>query len=139
MSVMIRINTNLPTGQLRLFGGLLAVLLALVGWLVLDRTGSVAAAVLLWCCATGAASAAGLAPGRLRPVYIGLSYAMLPVGILVSFLTLALIFFFLLTSTALILKLCGRDALTRKFDPDSHSYWRRRQIKKGKERYLRQY
>ena len=136
---MIRINTNLPKGQLRLFGGLLAVSLTLVGWLVLNKTGSVAAAVLLWCCAAGAIGAAGFVPGALRPVYIGLSYAMLPLGILVSFLTLALIFCFLLTPMALILKLCGRDAMTRKFEPNSHSYWRRRQIKKGTERYLRQY
>lgn len=136
---MIRINTNLPTGQLRLFGGLLTAVLALVGWLLLDKTGSVAAAGLLWCCAAGAAAAAGFVPGALRPVYIGLSYAVLPVGILVSFLILALIFCFLLTPMALILKLCGRDAMARKFEPDSPSYWCRRQIKKGKERYLRQY
>ena len=84
---MIRINTNLPKGQLRLFGGLLAVSLTLVGWLVLNKTGSVVAAVLLWCCASGAIGATGLVPGALRPVYIGLSYAMLPLGILVSFLT----------------------------------------------------
>jgi Saxitoxin biosynthesis operon protein SxtJ len=137
--VMIRINTNLPTGQLRLFGGLLAVLLALVGWLVLDRTGPVAAVVLLWCCAALSAGVAGFTPGRLRPVYIGLSYLMLPVGILISFLILALIFFFLLTPTALILKLCGRDALTRKFEPDKHSYWRRRHFKKDMKRYFQQY
>ena len=136
---MIKINTNLPKGQLRLFGGLLAVSLTLVGWLVLNKTGSVAAAVLLWCCAAGAIGATGFGPGALRPVYIGLSYAMLPLGILVSFLTLALIFGFLLTPLALILKLCRRDALTRKFEPDSPSYWRRRKIKKGTERYLRQY
>jgi hypothetical protein len=139
MSVMIRINTNLPTGQLRLFGGLLTALLTLVGWLLLNKTGSVAAAVLLGCCAAGAAGAAGFVPGALRPVYIGLSYALLPVGILVSFLTLVLIYYFLLTPMALILKLCGRDAMARKFEPDNPSYWRRRQIKKSKERYLRQY
>jgi hypothetical protein len=136
---MIRINTNLPTGQLRLFGGLLTVLLILVGWLLLNKTGSVAGAVLLLCCAAGAAGAAGLVPGALRPVYIGLSYAILPVGILISFLTLALIFCFLLTPMALILKLCGRDAMARKFEPDRPSYWHRRQIKKDTERYLRQY
>jgi hypothetical protein len=139
MDVMIRINTNLPTGQLRLFGGLLTIFLIIGGWLLLNKTGSVATAVLLWCCAAGALITAWLAPGALRPVYIGISYVTLPVGILVSFLILASIFFFLLTPVALILKLFGRDALTRKFEPDRPSYWRRRQSKKGSESYLRQY
>lgn len=122
-----------------MFGGLLCVLLILAGWLLLNKAGSVSLAVLLWCCAAGAACAAGLIPGALRPVYIGLSYALLPVGILVSFLTLALIFYFLLTPMALVLKLCGRDTMARKFEPDKGSYWRRRQVRQDRKQYLRQY
>ena len=58
-----------------------------------------------------------------RVIYLGFILATLPIGLLVSFLLLAIFYFGILTPLALMFRLIGRDTLHRKFDPDVESYW----------------
>jgi len=41
----------------------------------------------------------------------------------ISPVVIGLIFFFVITPYALVMRLAGRDALLRKFDPSAASYW----------------
>ena len=58
-----------------------------------------------------------------RVIYLGLILVTLPIGLLVSFVLLAVFYFGILTPLALIFRLIGRDALHRTLDPDTDSYW----------------
>ena len=58
-----------------------------------------------------------------RVIYLGFILATLPIGLLVSFLLLAIFYFGILTPLALMFRLIGRDTLHRKFDRDAESYW----------------
>lgn len=64
-----------------------------------------------------------LRPGANRPLYLLLSVGLHPVGILVSLLMLALLFYGVLTPVSLVFRLMGRDALRRRRDPGARSYW----------------
>ena len=115
-----------PLPSERSFGLLMsgvATLLAL--WLAWHNhaQGAVAAAV-----AAGLlAAVTALAPGWLR----GANRLWFKLGLLlhriVNPLVLGLMFFGLLTPIAWVMRLAGRDALTRRFDAQKSSYWVDRQ------------
>jgi hypothetical protein len=74
-----------------------------------------------------------------RAIYLGLVLATLPIGLLISFLLLAIFFFGILTPLAVIFRLIGRDSLQRKFDPDTDSYWTTHQQPDNLDRYYNQF
>lgn len=139
---MIRINRNLSARQLRTFGllwllffGFFAYRLWHTGW---QTTGSALAAAAL------------LVPligwwwlPLLRRAYLGLSYAVYPIGWLVSHLLLAIVYYGVLTPTGLGLRLLGKDLLQRRLDPQTKSntasYWIERPPPPRPERYFRQF
>jgi len=74
-----------------------------------------------------------------RAIYLGLTLAALPIGLVVSFILMATFYFLLLTPLGLLFRLIGRDALCRKFDPGAKSYWLTHQLHNEPERYFRQF
>jgi hypothetical protein len=98
-----------------------------------------ALAAVLWVAAV-VGRVLGLArPEWLQPVYVGLMAATGPIGWLVSHLTLALLFYGVITPIGLALRLAGRDPLNRKFDPAATTYWEPYNPDRGAARYLRQF
>lgn len=95
--------------------------------------------MVLWCLAGAAALLTAAAPRGLRYPYLGLTYAALPIGLVVSTTVLLLIFYLLLTPLALVFKVIGRDALHRRIRPGQGSYWHVRRSTDEARRYLRQY
>lgn len=75
----------------------------------------------------------------LRLQYKFLSTVARPIGWTISHLILAIIYFLILTPTALILRLTGRDPLDRRFDPSRDSYWVPTRQTDTAEEYFRQY
>ena len=130
-----------PSGrQLRVFGvsGLAASIVAAI---VLRFVWQVA---VPWSLAVVGAGAAillcSLISVRLtRWLYVGLTAAVLPIGLVVSFLLLAAFYFLLLTPIALVFKLIGRDPLYRRIDRDAESYWAARREPDTVERYFHQF
>lgn len=104
--------------QLRRFGWLLAALLAFAAW----RSGGVLSpslfvtAVLLFALAT-------LQPTALRQPQRWLAALTWPVGWLVSQILLTIVFFGLIAPIALLFRLCRRDALQCRPDPNAATYW----------------
>jgi len=80
-----------------------------------------------------------LSPGTTRLIYLGLTLAALPIGLAVSFILLAALYFGILTPLAIIFRLIGRDALNRKFDSDVDSYWITHHQPDSLDRYFNQF
>jgi hypothetical protein len=134
---LIRINVNPSGRQLTVFATTWLVFFGLIGaenW----HHGRHASAAVLW-------ALAGLVPlvgifsrGALRFVFVGLSYATRPVGIAVSFVVLAVVYYLALTPIGLAMRLLRHDPLSRKFEPDAQSYWNPRTRTKPVESYFDQ-
>ena len=80
-----------------------------------------------------------ISPRLTRVIYLGLILATRPIGLLMSFLLLAIFYFGLLTPLALVFRLIGRDTLNRKFDPDTDSYWITHRKPDNLDRYYNQF
>ncbi len=74
-----------------------------------------------------------------RIIYVGLVAVTFPIGLVVSFTLLMAFYFLLLASVGLLFQLIGRDALGRKFDPTTESYWLQRKPPENPERYFHQF
>jgi hypothetical protein len=112
----------LPPSELRKFAWILAALILLFGAIVLpwrwdldSRPVSIGIAAIL-------AAWGGLAPATLRGVYSGWLTLGHALGWVNSRIILALLFFGIVTPTALILKLLGKDPMKRKLGTTAGSY-----------------
>ena len=117
---LVEMNWHPTDRQLRQFAAIGLVALPLLGWLW--STGVLGIGILA---VVGLAMAAlGLTyPQTLRPIFVGLSLVSLPIGWVVSELTLLVLFYGLFLPIGLLLRLLGRDPLDRKFDAQASSYW----------------
>lgn len=69
------------------------------------------------------AVASGLEKAVPRTVFQVLSLAAIPIGLVLSWTLLALIYYVMFTLVGLIFRLIGRDAMRRRLDPAAVSYW----------------
>ena len=101
-----------------LMGGVVAALFGLLFPWILQR------AVPLWPFLLGGVLAVwGLVAAQsLRPVYRGWMRFGLLLNRIVTPVVLGIVFFALITPMAKVMRLCGRDALSRRFDPRVESY-----------------
>ena len=135
---LIRLNTKPSPRDLRVFAALWLLFLGAAGAIAWHR-GHMPAAAAWWTIA-GAVSLPGLvAPRLVRVVYLAAAYATWPVGLVVSALLLAAIYFLVLTPAGLIMRLVGRDPLDRRFDPRRPSYWEARGPAPSPRSYFRQH
>ncbi len=79
------------------------------------------------------------APSALRPLFVFMSLAGYPIGLVVSYLAMGIIFYGIITPIAILFKIMGRDAMNRRFDPQASSYWVRRKPPVSLKRYFRQF
>lgn len=78
-------------------------------------------------------------PRSNRPLYVGLALLTLPVGYLVSYLTMGALFYLLITPLGLFFRIIGRDPLQRRFRGRADSYWIPLGPMPPRERYFRQF
>ncbi len=79
-----------------------------------------------------------VAPRLLRWVNVALTLLVLPIGIVLSYVLIAALFYLLFTPIALFFRLIGRDLMHRRFDPSTETYWTEREPTTDVKRYLRQ-
>jgi len=82
-----------------------------------------AAAVVLAAAAVVVPLAGAVVRPVLRWAFLGLSYVTYPIGLMMSYIVLALVYFVALTPIGWIMRLAGHDALGRRFDAGRASYW----------------
>jgi hypothetical protein len=136
------------TRKLRQFGATALVAFAILGLVLRARgalfgvpLGEAAAPLGLALVALGALSGlfALLWPRGNQPLWVALSVATFPLGWVLSYLVLALLFYGLLTPLGVVFRLLGRDPLERRFEPDRASYWKDLAEIDDDERYFRQF
>ncbi|MCG8403905.1 MAG: hypothetical protein MI923_01780 [Phycisphaerales bacterium] len=145
---LIQIDWNPPPKTLRQFGliglggfGLLAAL-AYFQWLLfayLPDSAAKPTAYAFIAVAMYSGFFAAVAPPALKPLYVLMTVITFPIGLVVSYLTMAVIFYGILTPVGLIFKLIGRDAMNRKFEPSATTYWVKRKPPANVKRYFRQF
>lgn len=141
----IRINWNPSDRQLRQFGliGLAAV--PVLGWvfsgspppatwvdepamlMIGGAIGGLVLGLLGW-----------LRPGSLKLIFIGMTLAAFPIGLVLSELIMLLIYITIFVPVALIFRCIGRDALHRQLDRGATTYWTLKKAPKDAESYFRQ-
>ena len=134
---------------LRRFGLVCLLATALLGgWIAwrhsllwLDFTDDTAwsIAIVSWSIAVGSGALALLAPHLLLPLYVGLTSATLPIGMLISNLILLLLYFALLLPVGLVFRALRRDPLRRSQRPRADSCWLVRSQPTSPRRYFQQY
>lgn len=136
---LLEIHRNPSRRELSWFGLLVLLFFGLVGGLVLWRSGSLTAAVTVW----SIGGLLALVYYAVRPLRLamfrGWMVAAYPIGFVISHLVLAMVFFLVITPIGLVMRLVGRDPMTRKFDRTAASYWVRRKTEAKAESYFRQF
>jgi len=78
-------------------------------------------------------------PPALKPVFLGMSLIAIPIGFVVSFVLLILIYFTIFTIVGLAFRLMGKDPLIKGPNADLKSYWIVRKGSPSPASYLRLY
>lgn len=136
---ILSINRNPSTRELKWFGLILFVFFVLVSSLLLWRTQSLSLALTIWILGTLLTLLYFAVQPLRRPLYNGWMSAVYPIGWSLSHLLLGAIFFLVLMPIGLIMRLCGRDPIQRRFDPEAQSYWVPRNPDSNIARYFRQF
>jgi len=135
---LIKINRHPSARQLCQFGLVSFVFLSSFGAVALWQ-GSPRTAFALWLAAVAVVTVGWLAPIRLRVLFLFLSYAALPIGIVVGYLSLAMVYFLVLTPIGVVLRWVGHDRMLRKRDASTTSHWSKRPESPDKNSYYRQF
>ena len=135
---IIRINRDPTRRELFVFGLVWFLFFGVVGAVVWSRGGAGP-----WVLGIGAAAVivplVGMVfPRFMRIVYLAMAYAAFPIGLVVSTLLLAVVYYLVLTPTGLLMRALGHDPMGRRFDRGAASYWVPRKGPPGAERYFRQ-
>src|SRR5215203_5557511 len=136
---MIRINTAPTRRELRQFAAIWCIVFIATA-VSLARRGTAAP----WVYSAG--TVAILVPllglawlPLLRSVFVGMQYAAFPIGWIVSRVLLISVFVLVFVPTGLLLRVFGRDPLTRRFDQTHTTYWRARPKVRPPSDYFRQF
>ncbi len=136
---MLKVNTNPSRKELAWFGVVMLAFFGIIGAIVWWKFEATLIAQIIW----GAAGALTLVYYAVPPVrqamYLGLMYAVHPIGWTISHILLGLIYYLVATPIGLIMRACGKDPMQRKLEPDAESYWIARETQPEAERYFRQF
>jgi ABC-type uncharacterized transport system permease subunit len=136
---LLDLNKYPTPRELKAFGVLFAVFFSLLGALFWWQAGWQTAALVVWKSAAFILVAYVLVPAVRKPIYLVWSYALYPIGYLITLVLMGVVYYLVITPTGLLMRLFGRDPLSRKFLPGAASYWIRRKEDASLDRYFRQY
>ena len=137
---LLEVNWQPSRKELRQFAGIwFPLACAVLSWFFYKGTQSWQAPAMLGGVGAVLAVIAFLVPAVALRIYVGWMVAAFPIGWLISHLLMGLIYYGLITPMGLVMRLCGRDAMGRRFDPGRDSYWIPHEMPKDKKRYFRQY
>ena len=142
------LNLNPSKRMLRQFGwaalvafGLLALYVNWKGGLFGFDFGKGArpVSIILAAIAILSAAFAAFAPQLNRPLYLFLAIVTFPIGFVLSYLIMGVIFYGLISPLGLLFRLIKRDALAIRGSDTEESFWVNRPEVRKKESYFRQY
>ncbi|MBI3837593.1 MAG: hypothetical protein HY288_06635 [Planctomycetia bacterium] len=137
---LIEINRDPTTREIRKFAVLwLPAFCLLIGAWFGYRLAAWPTAVGLVGCGVMSVVVGILRPRWMRIVFIAWMWAAFPIGWTVSHLLMGSIFYLVITPIGMIMRLTGRDPLSRKFDRSVETYWVPRPEEVEPSRYFRQF
>ena len=134
--------------KLKQFGLIALVAFGLLGGLVLWKGGlfgfdfggaTTPVAVTLFALGGVSAVFSAVAPSMNRFLFIGLIVVTYPIGIVLSFTIMGVLYFVVITAVALWFRITGRDRLRLKPEPDAETYWIERKTRPDPKRYFKQF
>ena len=78
-------------------------------------------------------------PQGNRWLYVGLSVVGYPLGLVLSYILLGVLFFAVFAPIGMLLRHLGRDPLQRGFEPGAPSYWSKPARRRDRASYFRQF
>jgi hypothetical protein len=135
---LIAIDHNPSPAKLRTFALALPLFFGIGGAIARWRWEQPAVAFAIWGAGATLVLLLLMMPRLRRPVYVAWMCAALPIGVVVSFFALALIYFLILTPVGLVRRMFG-DPLTRRFDRNAATYWSPARPRTDKNDYFRQF
>jgi hypothetical protein len=136
---MIRINHNPSRRYLAVFALLWLGVFCVLGGMSWWRSGACVTANMFWAIAVAIPVLGLIWPGALRLVYLAISYATYPIGLVVSYIILAIVYYLVLTPIGIVMRVTGYDPMHRNFDRSAKTYWIPRETEEGTERYFKQF
>ena len=138
---MLKIDFKPPVDQLCQFGTIALAGFTLIGVVATQQFGApeavgfgaLALAAFLGLCGAFEFTA------PIKPIYIGMMIIAFPIGMVVSMVSLSLIYYGMFTPVAMFFRITGRDPLHRKLDPAAESYWNVRETQRTPASYLKLY
>lgn len=135
---MIALQLKASAKQLRIFGAAALVVFGGLGWW-LHANGHPQWAIAFWVTAGFSGLAALAFPKANLPLYAGLTLLAFPLGVVLSYLMLGVMYFVVITIVALLFRLLRKDPLQRRWDRTAKSYWQEYPKTTNRERYFRQF
>ncbi len=137
---LISLNVDPSRRQLRQFAAIwFPAFFALVGGLALHWGGSLSVVGPIGGVVAAISLVGVFVPSFIRPIFVGWMHAAYPIGLVISHLILASIYFLVITPVGVLIRAMGRDPIQRRLDPSLDSYWVPRREDDRTESYLRQY
>jgi len=135
---LLPIEYNPSRRQLAVFGVVWLVVFGVLGGVACYQGGWPWATVL-WAAAVAVPGIGWVFPALLRVVYVGMACLTFPVGVVVSFVVLAAIYYLVFTPVGLLLRLFGYDPMHHRRDAGAASYWVTREPAEDVRRYFQQF
>jgi len=137
---LIQTNWNPTSKQLRDFAKITPLATALLALLLyLFKNLPLSYALGLFLAGVAVFLVDKLSQKPTKALYLCLMAISFPIGTVVAFVLLAVVYYLIFTPVGLLLRLLGRDPLNRKFDPDASTYWIPHKQTTNPERYFHQY
>ena len=142
---LIAPDWNPGPGQLRTFSIVAAVFAGIVGLLIWHNSPDAGAALSMTSLPVierlvgGAILLLGLvAPPAVKPVYIVLMAVSLPIGMVLSWVVLGVMYYLVFTPVGWAMRIGGYDPMHRKLDRAATTYWHTMPPPATADRYFRQ-
>ncbi len=120
---MLDANREPSAAELAWFGLVAGLTLAALGAIIQWRFDASSAATVLWIAAATVTIVYYVARPARPAIYRTWMAGVRPLGWLVAHATMGLVYYLVLTPTALIVRLTGRDRLRLRRAPDVQSHW----------------
>ena len=136
---LIQVNHHPSRANLAVFGLCWLVFFGLWGVAAWRHSHGTPLAYGLWIAAVAAPLIGLLSQEFLRLLYVGMSYVSYPIGVVISFVLLAIIYFGVFTPVGLLMRLVGHDPMHRRFDRSAATYWVAHEQHDDKTQYFKQF
>lgn len=136
---LIHIERNPSRRWLAWFGLIWLVVFGTIALSAFLRHGWTMSTVVISDLAVVVPVAGWVCPPLMRAVYLTVAYVTLPIGLAVTCIVMAAVYYLVLTPLGRVLRMYGHDAMHRSFERDAKTYWADRPEQPPMERYFRQF